>query len=132
MVMLVPVKSEDLADVWISASPMLQKALNKSDGCFDIEDIRKGIEGKDFQLWVWVDVTIKAALVTEIRQFPRKKVCIMFLCGGEDLSEWRDDKTVDVWAKAMGCEDMQIHGRKSWLKVLNGWQERHTTIGRSL
>ena len=98
----------------------IENALEYSNGNHLFEDIVAGIIKGTFQLWP----ASKSCLVTEITQYPRKKVLHIFLAGGDlnEIKSMRDD--VEAWAKAHGCDDMTMVGRLGWSKALKdiGWE----------
>lgn len=58
---------------------------------------------------------IKAALVTYIL----KKTCFLLAMSGTEMNKWAWGLFfVREWAKANGCNELRIHGRKGWSKAL--------------
>lgn len=108
----------------------IEEALEYAGGTHLFEDIVAGIiEGK-FQLWP----ASKSCLVTEISQYPRKRVLNIFL-GGGDLDEIKSmQPDVIAWAKAQGCEDLTMTGRLGWTKALKGigWESRLVTMSKRI
>jgi hypothetical protein len=108
----------------------LEAALEYSGGTHTFEDIVEGIHRAAFQFWP----APNGAAITEIIEFPRKRVLHVFLAGGE-LDQIVDmDKSAGEFAKANGCTAMTIAGRKGWEKVLkkNGWDYYFTTLSREV
>ena len=93
----------------------IEAALAYSGGTHLFEDVEKAINEGNMQLWT----SKNSAAVTEIIQYARKKVCNVFLAGG-DLEEiiCRIDSLTE-WAKSQGCESMTLYGRKGWERVLD-------------
>lgn len=98
----------------------IEDALEYSGGTHSFGDVKHAIIEGRMQLWP----ASKSCLVTEITQYPQKKVLHIFL-GGGDLSEiksMQDD--VIAWAKSYECEALTMTGRLGWSKALKdiGWQ----------
>lgn len=108
----------------------IEDALEYSGGTHEFEDIVAGIHRGAFQFWP----APKGAAITEIIEFPKKRVLHVFLAGGE-LDQIVDmDESAGKFAKAAGCSAMTIAGRKGWEKVLkkNGWDYYFTTLSREV
>ncbi len=108
----------------------LEEALKYSGGTHDLVDIFQGIAERKYQFWP----AEKGCLVTEILQFPKKKVCHVFLGAGE-MNQLKDmHESVIFWAKKLNCTELTISGRKGWVKALksHGWKEAQTTIYKEI
>ena len=69
-------------------------------------------------------------MVTEILEYPRKKVFHIFLAGG-DLDQIKDFSDSAIYfAKLNGCSAMTLAGRRGWVKALGdlGWEEKFATM----
>lgn len=110
--------------------PHIEAALEYSGGTHDIIDIYEGIYKGTMQLWP----AEKSCLVTEIIVYPKKKVLNIFL-GGGDLTEILDmhDDVIN-WAKAQGCEALNMTGRFGWKKPLaaHGWEPMHSSYVKEI
>ena len=94
-------------------------ALKYSNGTHDFEDVVRGIEQGEFQLFA----NDRGCVVTPIPHYPRKKVLFVFLAGG-DLEGVTDlHEEVIEFAKSRNCELMTMIGRMGWTKALkqHGW-----------
>ena len=131
--MLTGILSSDLDEFWHKVRPLIQRAIDESDGDYLIDDIYEALWLRDMQLWVWYqDGEIIGALVTEILDRPENRVCTLVLGGGAGLDFWKNDTTIYRWAKGNGCSSVEIHGRKGWGRVLSGWKETSTNFRRDL
>lgn len=81
-----------------------------------LEDVEKMVADGDAQLWLGE----RSAAVTEVIEFPRAKVCHMWLCGG-DLDEIVEIMLpkAEAWAKKNGCTHATTAGRLGWNRVMN-------------
>ena len=99
--------------------PWIEAALEYGCDTHNYDDIVQLINEGKLQLWP----ADKGCIVTELIQYPRKKVLHIFLAGGE-LEQITDMHTdVVQWAKAQGCDSLTQTGRKGWTKALkaHGW-----------
>ena len=108
----------------------IEAALEYTGGTHDIIDIYEGLYKGTMQLWPAKD----SCLVTEIINYPKKKVLNVFL-GGGDLTEilsMHDD--VISWAKQQGCTALNMTGRFGWKKPLakHGWEPMHTSYVKEI
>jgi hypothetical protein len=133
---LVLIPRDHIVAVWDLAEPHLKRALSYADQEFTIEDVRKLLEEGRFQLWIGWDVERKqpvGAGVTEIFDYPRRRVCFLVLWASEaPRSTWLSClATVEHWASAKGCVAMRLLGRKGWGRVLDGYRPQYTVFVRS-
>lgn len=115
---------------FIRCKPYLDAALEYTKGTHSINNIWDGVVKGDFQFWPGE----KSAIITEIQLYPNKRVLHVFLAGG-DLDELLEmEKSVEVYAKTIGCNSMSISGRRGWVRIFenDGWKEVCTTIAKEL
>lgn len=105
--------SEDRSQ-WIRCRPWIEAALPYARGTFTIEDIEDGIERGRFVFWAGE----KSAVITEILNYPRKRVLHYFLIGG-DLAELQDfmEPRITAWGKMNGCSGASGAGRPGLERV---------------
>lgn len=108
----------------------IEAALAYSGGTHEFEDVRWMIETGRAQIWVGPD----GCAVTEILQFPRKKILHCFLAGGKmgQITDMLDSAL--AWGRAQGCEAFTIAGRSGWKRVLapHGFKEVLVTLEREI
>ncbi len=112
-----PVQAWRLASYWDEASEFLAPAIEAyPDAGLDIETTRQLIEQRVWQLWV---VEGYAAAVTEIATTYGQKVCTILLLGGRERELWFGQmlEVIEGWARANGCDRMNVVGRKGWERV---------------
>jgi hypothetical protein len=117
-------------DDWELAKPFLQKAIVLNRGEFELDDIQQLVLDKKMQLWGIHDGELKAVMVTEIIIYPRMKRLRVVLNGGVLIDTWLDVvmDTLDRFKEAHGCKDIEILGRRGWVKKLAkyGYREYQT------
>lgn len=98
----------------------IEDALQYSGGTHNFDDIVHGVERGDFQFWYGPGT----ALVTEVIQFPQKKVFSIFLAGGNLAEIEAMAPTILSWGRSQGCTSMVFIGRKGWQRCFlkqQGW-----------
>ncbi len=110
----------------------LQRANAASVGEFSLEDIIDGLSVGAYQGWN-VDGLFA---VTVINDYPQKRICVIQLCGGTMTKEALEKGLllIESFAKENGCTDLQLQGRKGWVKVLSqyGFAEQYVVLNKSL
>ena len=131
-------EAEKVKEVWILVKDLIQKACDFSDGFADAEDFKKWLEQGTMQLWVAWDneeKKVKCVCITEIKQYPKYKVCGCKITTGSNFKKWVDFMDfVMEWAKQEGCRKMEIHTRPGWERVLKskGFFKTHVQLEKML
>ena len=114
----------------IRCKPWLEAALELSGGTHTLDDVVQAIIKGEMQFWP----APKGCAVTEIVNYPRKKVLHIFLAGGEMEQIIDMDDSAVEFAKMNGCTGMSIAGRKGWKRVLKdkGYVETFTVLGKDI
>jgi len=90
----------------------------------------------DYQWWVvWEQdgEQALAAVVTEIVEEPAACVARVLMVGGRDLERWKQlIGKLEGWARAEGAGAMEIHGRRGWRRVLDGYAEQRVVLRKDL
>lgn len=108
----------------------IEDALAYSHGTHDLLDILNGIKEGQYQLWEGE----RGCIVTEVLQYPKKKVFHVFL-GGGDMDQLTDmHSSVIAFAKQLGCKELTMSGRVGWSRALkkHGWEHAHTTLYKEI
>lgn len=102
----------------------IESALAFNGGTHTYEDVAEMIAAGRAMLWSGP----ASVAVTEIIQFPQKKVLHVFLAGGEAPGALAEmEKILPIildWAKSQGCQTATFAGRKGWEKTFlarTGW-----------
>jgi hypothetical protein len=118
----------DVIAEWVRCRAWLLAALEHTTDRFNEDDIVKGILVGEYQFWPGPD----AAIVTQIAVYPRRRVSLGFLAGGNLNTVRRMERDIAAKAKAAGIEQIEIVGRRGWLRALDGYEERFTMATRNL
>ena len=70
--MIIKVPQEDLHIIWNEVEPLIKKAL---DDTYTARDILDGLVKNSFQLFISWEDKVESAVITEVIQYPQKKVC---------------------------------------------------------
>jgi hypothetical protein len=117
-VSLVPAQYIDTC--WEKIEAFIAKAAEYTYGRYTVGNIYDLVMEGDYQLWIAYDgKDFKGAVVTNIINYPQRKLLGMQFCGGEELSTWKD-LMLDLlkrFARDSGCEGIESTGRPGWAKV---------------
>jgi len=115
---------------------MLQKAIDKSQKDWLLEDVLNDLATRDMQLWVWVEeLKIVACCITQIIVCPQRKICALPFLAGSGLRRFLQCESQFIeFARANGCDKLEGFDRGGWLRVLSKrqWFSVWTTIRRDI
>lgn len=116
---------------FMRCSPWLEAALGYTGGTHNLQDILDGVLRGEYQFWPGE----RCAVITEIMNFPRKRVFNFFLAGG-DLKELEAmTPTMEAWAKFRECDSAMLTGRKGWLRTFlpgRGYTAKWQTLSKEI
>jgi len=118
--LIVAIPPEQIEDIWIQVSPLLEKALNKNPGDIDLELVRERLESGEYLLMCAIENDkILASFAVELVNEKRKTANIV-LCGGERMDDWLDQfmDTIKPLVRDQGCEAITIMGRAGWQRKM--------------
>lgn len=97
----------------------LEEALAFGGDTHTVMDVLDHIERGDAKLWLSDD----ALIVTEVHEYPRKRVLHFWLATGEIASVIELSHCILAQAKDDGFDQATLAGRKGWERVLGsqGW-----------
>ena len=110
---------DELVEAWPKVAPLLQRATVRT-GCYEpIDILRLAMVG---QVGVWfceVEEELAAVLVSEVKQYPRRRILEMLFAGGSKLRSWIAPAVaaLDEHAKQMGCSHVTTIGRPGWTRA---------------
>lgn len=110
-----------LMEAFDQAAPMLEPALSHMNGELLLEDVRERVLLGDMQLWLGEGY----AAVTEVLNYPRRRVVLVHLAGGELAPLVEADGELVKFAKLVEATGIEIIGRKGWVRALRdrGYRE---------
>lgn len=123
MIEIIAIPAPATVAAWPEAIKHLAEPIALSRGCYEPEDVFGYCQKGDMQLWlVAEDEAVLAACVTEIVNYPRKRVVRAVFCGGREMSKWLGlmDSTLEGWSKGWGCTGIELLGRRGWSRVVQG------------
>jgi hypothetical protein len=128
------VEAEDIDMVWGDVVPLIEKALLHAEGELMPEDIKKHLDSADLRLWVALkDRNVIASMVTEIIQYPRKKIVRIITLAGKDMSLWYDFlPMLEGYAIRHGCSSLEAWTRKGMTRKLKDWKHSYDIITKDL
>jgi hypothetical protein len=130
---LVCVDPERVHEIWPHVSPLLKAACyrTKLNAFADIEaDV---LAGRSLVWMAWNGRTVESAAATVLINTEIGKVCVITVCGGSDMKRWLPliDR-IESYARDESCRCVRIFGRKGWLHVLDGYEEKHIIMDKKL
>lgn len=109
---------------------LLESAIKYCGGTHLFEDVVEMVETGQMLFWP----AQKSCLVTEVVDYPRKRLLHVFLAAGslEEIKEM--EPSVRAYGEYLDCEAITLSGRKGWTRALKGmgYHHVHTTMGRSI
>mgnify|MGYP003151866679 FL=1 len=128
------VNSEDIGLVWDEVTPLIEKALLHAEGELVPEDIKKHLDEGDLRLWVALKgQEILASMVTEIIEYPRKRIVRVITLAGKDMNMWYDFlPMIEGYAVKNGCSSLEAWTRKGMTRKLKDWKHSYDIITKDL
>ena len=117
-----------LSDEWNRCSAWLEAALYYSNGTHTIDDVLETVQRGDAQFWHYPD----AAVVTEIMDYPQKRVLRYWLAGGNLNTLLKVEPSIRHWSQLWGCVGIEIIGRKGWHRVLKGFKQTGIILAKDM
>lgn len=110
--------------------PGVEEALAHGGDTHSVEDMAELILSGRAQLWVQRD----ALIVTEIRDYPQKRVLRFWLATGDLEDCIALHRHIMEWGREKGCNLAIITGRRGWIKPLRseGWTEAMSVLTQEL
>ena len=84
------------------------------------------------QLFIAMADEIIASAITQITDYPQKRVLTIVLLGGGRMNEWLPLlNQLEKWGIDEGCEQIELYGRPGWEKVLK-WEKTYIALKKNL
>lgn len=112
---------QDLSAKFDSVAHLLQPAIDRGMDVLTLDDYRDRVLTGDMQLWVDEGY----AAVTEVLNYPRSRVVLVHLAGGELDPLIEADGELEKFARIVGATGIEIIGRRGWVRALRdrGYKE---------
>lgn len=129
---IVPAKEAE--EVWPEVRKYIVAALKVSDWGHAPFQILELIKSGVLHLAVIEEAgKYLAAATIQITDYSTFKRCRVQLCGGEEMNLWIDHiRSIEDFARSLGCDVARIVGRKGWVKVLPDWKETGVVLDKRL
>jgi hypothetical protein len=115
----------------------VRTAITKT-GFSAFADIARDILSGRALIWLAVSgesggVTSVAVASTCLQQTDAGKICVITACAGTNMPRWLPlISRIEAYAKEEGCACVRIFGRRGWLRVLEGYREKHIILDKEL
>ena len=115
---LTPVKIPCIAGYWAEAWELLEPAAARN-GLHTKESVLAALLAGEFQLWVVETDVMLLAVITEIAEYPARRIASVELLGGMDFDRCLPlFATIEAWAKECGCDRFVLRCRPGFTKKL--------------
>jgi hypothetical protein len=102
----------------------------------DAKSLFEQAEQRLLQLWVAYDKDqreVVAAAVTEVAEYPTRKVGRVILLAGRNLNQWIGFVgRFEQWARDEGCAALEFVGRRGWGRVFRDYEPIEHTFSKEL
>jgi hypothetical protein len=118
---VVPVRADEIDAVWPQAAPLVRLAQKRIERNVGMADVYDDLTAERTMLWlVRTEDKLRAVIITEIAQHPRRRVWRVLMIGGYGMSEWLDEgiKAMKRAATIAGCSAIEADGRLGWARVV--------------
>lgn len=131
---LLQVPPDKILAVMPDIQPMLQPAIDLSEGRWDVWAVIAHLLQGHMVLWISVrDGKPEAAMVTRIIDYPKMRVLSLPYLGGRARQNWlRFEPQIIAYAKANGCQELEGYARPGFRRVLKDWLFSWTFIRKPL
>lgn len=119
----------DVALVWHLVAPLLEPAVARSGGRYDLPSLLAGLHARRSLLWVVhaEDNVLRAAFTTRVAGYPLKAMLSVDFLGGDGIVDWLPQMvdTIVRFAAESGLDGCEMLGRHGWSKPLAalGWSD---------
>ena len=123
MVKIIPIPPQEVPAVFPSIKELVLRSLEYAHGNLNVDDVYSHLISSQTVLWLVTDekFNIQSFIITDVQQYPRRKVIRILLSAGKEMESWKKEATEAfiVWAKHIGASQIEVIGRKGWEKALN-------------
>jgi hypothetical protein len=126
MTEFLPVPASSVSGMWPLVRPHLDPSIAMSRGRYETDDVGILCARGHMQLWVALrDDEVIGGMVTEIAQYPRRRIARVVFAGGKALRSWYRlaDEAVEDWGRAWGCTGLEAGGRRGWGRLVKAHED---------
>jgi len=132
------VPSNYIHPLWFDVRDHLGRAVERSNGRWNLESLYAAIASERQHLWLAFDKDnqIDGAGTTEFVDYPCKRMLAVQFLGGSKFNDWCWDmmNRFNSWATDNGCQGIEVTGRAGfgkWLKQ-DGYHRVYTVYEKRL
>lgn len=127
------IQKDELDIFWYEALDLLRPALDMN-GDHTATSLKRALDKGDLQLWChFGGEAMNMAVITEIADYPKRRICLILLIGGTEMSNWLQYLAIiEAWAKDKGAQIIRLEGRDGWERVLPEYHRTAITLERGL
>ncbi len=119
------ISPDELRRRWNEVEPLLKRATDRTHGGYEPIDVF--VQGMAGQVAFWLvednSGKLDAIVVTELRQFPRKRALVINFVAGHRLAEWWSEfvEIMDLHGREKECSEILAYARAGWVRF---WKSR--------
>ncbi len=118
--------------IWPQIRGLVEDGLGHAGGCFAAEDVKQSLAAGRRQLWIDGPIP-RCALITELADYPLRRVLHVFLAAGRLPRDWRHLwRGIERWAASEGCAAVEIRGRPGWARRLPDYRATMIFLSKEL
>lgn len=97
-------------------------------------DVLRMLFAGRFLMWlIWDGEKIAGAVITEITDTMKGRVCVIVALGGKDRNRWMHLLSeIEEYALLEGCKSVRLYGRKGWKRVLRDYRETRVILEKEI
>jgi len=124
----------DVEALWGDIEPFLVRSLKHAEGELVPDDLIPHLDDGKLRVWIAVvDKEIIASMVTEIIQYPRKKIVRVITLSGKDMDSWYNFlPLLEGYAISNDCSSLEAWTRKGMARKLKDWKQSYCVITKDL
>lgn len=103
-----------LSDAWERWGAGFEEALRHGGGAYALRDVREMVDDGRAQFWP----SERGCVVTVVHDYPQRRILRVWLATGEWEAFDRAAGIADQIARNLGCDGVEIEGRKGWARKL--------------
>jgi hypothetical protein len=123
-------------EYWDSVKDGLQASLDVDHNKYTLDDIKNALDAQKMQLWAIHDGALKCVFVTQISNYPNRRILECLALNGKHPKQWISFLLENMYdyAKENNCDYMETGGRKGWEKMFkqNQWDNLRIKMSRRI